>query len=547
MNAKLVMIAVVLIVAAPILLGYGMALEEEERTVWNDGETKNVTNFLYNYVSFSAVSIDSYALNSVVLRDQIGHIAPVYASVGSTVTPMYYVSTLYETGESMSFECNQYVYSAYFDPLSTPSTATFYYNMTPQYTKNILSAFYDSVSNKLYGYEVVGGNVVPYSISPALNYLVSLYTPEDVYLHILLNSNYGNPDYVDLTAGWYIPEPSYYGGQYVGGEYEYAPNPSVSETYNDLILSIDLASFTGDLAYTIDYSNGADPQVVNIHSHPIIEDGITVGHSFTADLNGDDLKTVYMDLSGNAPSSSNNWYQIRATAKGISLSYVGTIGSTFGAYQAYDAATWTFPTAKESYDIYGIYLPNDDSIIYRGEFAVQKGFDYPVIKNKTYVPKSFSGDSNKVSISQIYKYGSFEWGGETVTIDTNGYYIINGSRRNVDKGIELKTIYEDSTYTNYINGREVSQTATAPELVFNGVWDCAVEATSLFSEQTTSMEWQPGKFAWNGVDSSFALMGLVTCVAVFIGLGMYGRRSGAKVGTLMLICGGAALIFLALI
>ena len=41
-------------------------------------------------------------------------------------------------------------------------------------------------------------------------------------------------------------------------------------------------------------------------------------------------------------------------------------------------------------------------------------------------------------------------------------------------------------------------------------------------------------------------MGLITCAAVFVGLGMYGARSGAKVGKLMIICGCAAFVFLAL-
>jgi hypothetical protein len=41
-------------------------------------------------------------------------------------------------------------------------------------------------------------------------------------------------------------------------------------------------------------------------------------------------------------------------------------------------------------------------------------------------------------------------------------------------------------------------------------------------------------------------VGLITSVGAFIALAMYGRASGAKVGSLMLVCGGAAFMFILL-
>ena len=59
------------------------------------------------------------------------------------------------------------------------------------------------------------------------------------------------------------------------------------------------------------------------------------------------------------------------------------------------------------------------------------------------------------------------------------------------------------------------------------------------------MVWHAGEF---GLDKrGFAVAGLLACAALFVALGMSGQRSGAKVGLLLLICGGAAVGFLIII
>lgn len=111
--------------------------------------------------------------------------------------------------------------------------------------------------------------------------------------------------------------------------------------------------------------------------------------------------------------------------------------------------------------------------------------------------------------------------------------------------IRLDSRVKDGVRTNYINNVELSEGDTA--LTMSGKWGAIVVLDQLTYNEVTSTEWVAGEWAWNGVDASFGLIGLMTCGAVFVGLGMYGARSGAKVGTLMLICGAAALIFIALI
>ena len=169
------------------------------------------------------------------------------------------------------------------------------------------------------------------------------------------------------------------------------------------------------------------------------------------------------------------------------------------------------------------------------------------MNNITYDPASQllmdSTASYRIELADIGQIGdSITWGGETYAV-TDGKITVNNVKIKVSD-LQLDSKYLDGVRTNYINGRQISTGSNSLQLT--GTWAAIVSLSELDHSTTTSTEWIAGEFAWNGVDQSFALMGLITCVAVFVGLGMYGARSGAKVGTLMIICGFAALIFLAI-
>ena len=61
--------AIVIIVAAPILIGYAMAFEDVERTRYNPADTKNVTDLVMNDSTYTYMSANSYTLNSNVWVD----------------------------------------------------------------------------------------------------------------------------------------------------------------------------------------------------------------------------------------------------------------------------------------------------------------------------------------------------------------------------------------------------------------------------------------------------------------------------------------------
>ena len=74
----------------------------------------------------------------------------------------------------------------------------------------------------------------------------------------------------------------------------------------------------------------------------------------------------------------------------------------------------------------------------------------------------------------------------------------------------------------------------------------AMYSRNIYSEEITltKTQWNAGQFAWDGMDSNFLMVGLLTSLGVFIALGIYSRRSKSSVWPLMLVAGGAAFLFL---
>lgn len=181
----------------------------------------------------------------------------------------------------------------------------------------------------------------------------------------------------------------------------------------------------------------------------------------------------------------------------------------------------------------------DDARIEAGEF--------PVIRDSTLTPSQLWPDrSYSLAFSSAGIYGDIlEFAGTEYTVQ-NGSIQVNGVTVPLLKAVFTSVKEEDGSWTSSINNQQVSSGAPA-DLYLGGDWSVTVQAFTMEEVERNEYTWQPGNFAFNGLDNSFALLGLLTTVGVFIGLGLYGRRSGAKVGTLMLVCGACAAVFLCLI
>ena len=137
--------------------------------------------------------------------------------------------------------------------------------------------------------------------------------------------------------------------------------------------------------------------------------------------------------------------------------------------------------------------------------------------------------------------------GDTINIGSMAFGITDG-RINVGghlvplKGAVIESIKKGGVYENTINGYTLADSPTSAPITFGGEWSLTVTGNTLKEVHPTHMEWSPGEFAFDKRD--FAAVGLLVAGACLLGLGMIGQRSGIKIGVLLLICGGAALVYL---
>lgn len=95
-------------------------------------------------------------------------------------------------------------------------------------------------------------------------------------------------------------------------------------------------------------------------------------------------------------------------------------------------------------------------------------------------------------------------------------------------------------YSVRINGVQVAITETLPEIYFGGEWSLTATAYKMEPVTDSQLTWHAGEFSLD--KDSFAAAVVVTAVLMILILGMTGGRSMTKMGFLLLVCGGAALV-----
>ena len=149
--------------------------------------------------------------------------------------------------------------------------------------------------------------------------------------------------------------------------------------------------------------------------------------------------------------------------------------------------------------------------------------------------------------SYALKFNSIGVYGDSINLGSTSYGVTEG-RINVGgelvplKGAVIRSINEDGTYHNSISGYVLGDSSAPISITFGGEWSLTATADLIDINEGTREEWAPGQFAFN--EDSFKGAIVLAAVAAFIGVGLYGARSGVKVGLLILICGGAALVAL---
>lgn len=535
MANKIVVIALVALIAAPILLGYAMNIQEVTETDYTQGKSTNVTNLISKGNRYTYTSLNSYDINLQYHRDS-GTPVPIPNSsmfpnyeVTSTPTSIPYV--VFDTPTDVTLaDYRYYQLSASFDPnddgiqlslrfLRTNDTYTGNYNRVTSLSWNLDTGIATVVAHtkfegEWHQYENNVGSIVSieYDLSAFSGTVTVQATPVagDATTYADPSKGYTTVSDGPYDYDWWVP-----------------PSPVSAAAF-----TIDLSTVTDSVAFRI-YPGQKILTLIR-----------------TAD--GDD---VTWSLNGNGliydAAAAENVYQVVLTRSGAELRYVSTWPTDYGLANSFRewSYEWESPIADDAF-IEGVKISaaSGDSPKIRADMASAISSTYPAIVNYTYNPSAIIGvPDTATTINSVSHYGS------SITFGGNQYDVSNRSLQIGNRSVSLKGITFEShpngsgSYVNLINGREVSTTSFPSPIIFNGTWNADVVSAPLIEDSRTDTKWVAGGWAWNGLDSNFAIAGLAACLAVFVGLGMYGRRSGAKVGMLMLITGCAALIFLAMI
>ena len=549
MVSRLTVIALVAIVACPILIGYAMAFEEHDKDIWDQERTRSVNGLINNDTGWTWTMANTYTMNGInVLCDTNGNtMTPFYNHIAASPATSINARQWAVSANSL-ISGGMYQYATVFFTDSSPYTMSVAYldegNLLNATVSLTLSA---SLKNEtLYGYyETPLGTDVPYSFDNV--------TAFSFDKSVILQGNHSTL-YADPAYGWTINQEIY--ETYSDSPY----NPIYWKPYSGFV--------TDQVVLTVDFGSisSMSPGDTYTASIKAVTNGMTdnnpvdiVVHQGTDPLSDPSYMTfngTYVptgqNIGGNF-SSTGNVYQFVFDLDGVGAYYIGDWSDQIGRAQYYQHIDMPYEYADDSdprvTEIYGLNLQDTLaaglSLVYRVDFAHARNSSYDVATDVSWDPNSLLLDdtaSYRISFGDGAIGNSISWGGETYKI-TDGKITVGTIKYNV-KDLVLDSRYLDGTRTNYINGRQISTGDNVLQL--GGSWSITVNLSELKHSTEKITEWTPGKFAWNGVDQSFALMGLITCAAVFVGLGMYGARSGAKVGKLMIICGAAAFVFLAI-
>lgn len=609
MDGRIAAIALTIIVAVPILLGYAMAFEEEEITGYETTESVNVTDYTLNS-TFPVYTASYSPMNNQQIRATVYWTTQAVTET-SVISPGFNATASYSsipiTGHggysqsmaAISSDLNQgertittpstngYVglqplastFPATFeldgiyygDPLTAGQTIEFaasgdgsawtlYYN--GQRSGSEIES-YGSVAQPVAIYTRAFQTISPTDLdsNPVTSYYVAFpctasvkivhtdSTTEYVYVSngtqmmrngstvTIGNVAYNNVDTVSaataygtdtLICSYSIPTGTY-------ADPAYGWKATVSQGVITMPIYWFNNSLNKSVTMMLDVPEGSSSVIAPGASHNLVND-VTISRASNGmvSVNGTNL-------------GNYRYLSVTVTGSSVSVSGISAWPNMRTAPTLINTVSVDLTYPMENFA--GIWIGGSQDVSYRVDVAEIYTGTYPITEDYTLdMATIWPNDDYSVRLSTVGFYGdSIVFGGNTYAV-TNGAITVSGSSVRLLNAMFSSVYDSDSdTWSNRINGVEISETVDPSTIVFGGQWSMTLTAYKMEEVTKTELRWQAGEFAWNGVDQSFALIGLLTCGGAFIGLGMYGRRSGAKVGTLMLICGGCALVFLALL
>ena len=585
MVSKAAVIAIVAILAVPILLGYALNVEQVTETDYKTtGDPVNVTQLLQTGIDYTYANADSYQLNTN------------FTGFNKRILPQYETTTQKTTYplQSYLFENSHPSWSA---PLATweyrysftDYSGTGGYligtfkdpnNTTIQTINYLITAYFDKSTMTIdYTYYSSGNNISVGTINvPSTDYVFSLSDSgnfqSNVYVEQYVLTD--QAEFADISKGYhFIGSLNYW-------------TIDLPDYTSKAILTIDLNSITAD-NYTIEIgagghvTRGSDMGIL----YPYYLTKTTTAGVVTWTVTSVRDPTQTWELYYN-PDIPHNTYQIywdwvydhsgepyyypaldmdfhdMYYNSHREFRYIGNWPDAIGEANVYWKVTDDIeyyqsmpmpyelpdyvPANYTDYNFSHFYfydVTSDQEIrtpTVRVDAALFRAFEYQVIEGRVYDPAAFKTNP-ATTINDPTVYGpSFTFGGNTYTV-TKGN-ITMGNHDIPVKGLVLSSVPNpNGGYDNKIGNTVISTTAAPSTITFNGRWSASITTSAQEEYQVTKTEWKAGDFAWDGIDHNFIMAGLLASLGAFVGVGIYARRTRSSVWPLLIVCGGAALLF----
>ena len=545
--SKIAVMALVGILAVPILLGYALNLSEVAVTDYEpNGESVNVTELLQTGIAYTSANADEYKLNTDFEFNGIKYI-PDYRTISQTKTTyqLYQTTVTINPGQTILWTLEWLADRELYLFIGRGSDITLQIydssNALLSTTDHLVSMDYVADENRIYkswdgGSNSIGGITQNHQIKLTNN------SASAVTFNYKTSASVGT-NYVNLANGFYL-----------SGINNNNVKLNLPNLTKSIVLTLDLNSIVdssyefmiqaGDVRLKfIKTTTDGNPSwsVTDLIHNTVFVDNLYFDSSRAA--NTYQLYINSENISVNS-SSTPTYYTNRTN---IELRYVGNWPVIFGNanyYQKYDLTYDRTTTGNNTFDRV-LFTTQSDSPLMRIDSALYSAIAYQIISDTTYNPADFK--TNPTTTLTVQKPGlSLSFAGNTYTVDSTGNITLGTHKVSVN-GLKLESIPVSVGYENRINGNVISVTAEPSTITFNGNWGASVSTIGNTATTYTKTEWTPGQFAWDGMDTNFLIVGLITCLGVFVALGIYVRKSGKGMIPLLIVCGCCAGLFFCMI
>lgn len=522
-------------ILGPIAAGYLLPSgESEEKTGYTESNPVNISQDLYNNTEPYSATYTGYANNSN------------WYSSPNNLHPMQYVSISDTYGSIRAFPAT-YTYITHTSAQSATLTWDNFFKNFGAGTKVVIVADENTTINvngqrELNNLEYLGGDSY-------ITAWLTQYPAKSITVDINSNTGvryyrYDLIGYADPAAGAYVTN-----GQWRN----FLQNESIDFVFRDAGsgYNIYIGGFNGPNQRINLYRSGAEV-TATFNTQEDSESDWETAHTLTIGNYRDVLLRFTIADSG------------AVTVELSGLSYAASIGENvqnrivnlMELATVEPAENWDMPY-RQFVQIFTTADQYNRAIVYCDSVTYTAG-SYSVMLNSSlnpalYFPAPLSCSAELRSISQYGDSITLPGAANTNLPITGGNVTITGTENGetVTKEVKLReltvlAVYDADTqlYSCYIDNILLGQQA-APTITLNGAWLLSAYVYKTEAYTYTTLEWDLGTF--NLDQTGFCLVGLLCSFVAFVGLGLWGRRSGGKVAALAFVALLCAFVYLTIL